>query len=100
MDIPVRLFRSGDFQPEILSSGIFRPEGAGSISQASVVTLQVIGQRSDNVGITQFQVRRNLVDPLGYEILAEVTNASDLPVECRFEIDLNLPRRFPSIPCR
>lgn len=47
------------------------------------------GTHVGNVGITQFQVRRSLIDPLGYEILAEVTNASDEPVECRLEIDLN-----------
>ncbi len=47
------------------------------------------GTNAGNVGITQFQTRRSLIDPLGYEILAEVTNASDEPVECRLEIDLN-----------
>ena len=47
------------------------------------------GSNAGNVGITQFQVRRSLIDPLGYEILAEVTNASDDAVECRLEIDLN-----------
>ena len=47
------------------------------------------GTNSGNVGITQFQTRRSLIDPLGYEILAEVTNASEEPVECRLEIDLN-----------
>ena len=55
----------------------------------SPVTLHIIGERSGNVGIVQFQVRRSLVDPLGYEILAEVRNASDTPVECRFEVELN-----------
>lgn len=47
------------------------------------------GTNAGNVGITQFQVRRSLIDPLGYEILTEVTNASDDSVECRLEIDLN-----------
>ncbi len=42
-----------------------------------------------NVGITRFQVRRSLIDLLGYEILVEVTNLSDEPIECRLEIDLN-----------
>ena len=50
---------------------------------------EIVGQRSVNAGITQFQVRRSLLDPIGYEILAEVTNASDQPLECRFEVDLN-----------
>ena len=53
------------------------------------VTLHIVGTRSANVGITQFQVRRSLIDPLGYEILAEVSNSSDEPSECRFEVELN-----------
>ncbi len=60
-----------------------RGEGTGKVK------LHIIGERTSNVGIVQFQVRRSLVDPLGYEILAEVRNASDKPVECRFEVDLN-----------
>ena len=67
------------------------PKSGGE--ETGTVTIHVIGERSENVGITQFQVRRSLVDPLGYEILAEVTNASDTPVECRFEIDLMSPSR-------
>jgi len=69
--------------------------GADGLAQ---VTLRVVGERSSNLGITQFQVRRSLVDPLGYEILAEVTNASEGPVECRFEIDLTSPSRDTSEP--
>ncbi len=53
------------------------------------MTVLRFGSNVGNVGITQFQVRRSLIDPLGYEILAEVTNASDEAVECRLEIDLN-----------
>ncbi len=48
-----------------------------------------IGDKADNVGITRFQVRRSLQDPLGYEILVEVRNATDALVECRLELDLN-----------
>lgn len=62
--------------------------GAATESLAPV-KLQIVGTRAGNVGITQFQVRRSLVDPLGYEILAEVINAADQPAECRFEVDLN-----------
>lgn len=64
------------------------PNDNASPDSANIVSLHLIGQRSDNIGITQFQVRRSLIDPLGYEILAEVTNASEQPAECRFEIDL------------
>ena len=53
------------------------------------VQIVSVGQRTGNVAITAFQVRRSLLDPIGYEILVEVVNHSDDPVECRFEIDLN-----------
>ena len=46
------------------------------------------GSSTDNVGITQFQVRRSLLDPVGYEILIEVSNFSDEPVECRLDLEL------------
>lgn len=42
-----------------------------------------------NVGITQFQVRRSLIDPLGYEILVAVRNASPHAVRCRVELELD-----------
>lgn len=51
--------------------------------------LRIFGADSGNIGITQFQVRRSLVDPLGYEILTSVKNASNRPVECRLELELN-----------
>jgi len=51
--------------------------------------MRTVGTRAGNVGITNFQVRRSLLDPIGYEILTEVTAATDEPVECRLEIDLN-----------
>lgn len=80
----------------VLSDGCF--EGAGDLGSTTGTTaapesvkldLRLIGERTANAGITQFQVRRSLVDPLGYEILAEVTNAADQPLECRFEVDLD-----------
>lgn len=73
-----------------ISEAITPPASPPVASDAVVspVSLHVVGERSDNLGITQFQVRRSLVDPLGYEILVEVTNASEKPVECRFEVDL------------
>jgi hypothetical protein len=71
----------------ILTDGCF--EGADKLAEAPDVQLVAVGQRTGNVGITRFQVRRSLTDPVGYEILAEVVNHSDEPVECRLEIDLN-----------
>jgi hypothetical protein len=53
------------------------------------VKVIAVGQRTGNVAITAFQVRRSLSTPIGYEILAEVVNHSDEPVECRLQIDLD-----------
>jgi len=59
------------------------------IAKMDHVQVVGVGQRTGNVAITAFQARRSLLDPIGYEILAEVVNYSDEEVECRFEIDLN-----------
>lgn len=42
-----------------------------------------------NVGITQFQARRSLVDALGYQILVSALNASDNEIQCRLELELD-----------
>jgi len=53
------------------------------------ISWQVFATEAQNVGITQFQVRRSLVDMLGYEVLASVKNASDQNLKCRLEISLD-----------
>jgi hypothetical protein len=65
--------------------------GAGleQVRENEDVQVVLVANRTGNVGITAFQVRRSLLDPIGYEILAEVVNHSDDPVECRLELDLN-----------
>ncbi len=42
-----------------------------------------------NVGISQLQVRRSLTDPLGYETLVSVKNASSVAASCRLELTLD-----------
>jgi hypothetical protein len=71
----------------VVSDGCF-PESE-KLADDRLVELRTVGTRVANVGITNFQVRRSLLDPIGYEILTEVTNSSDEPVECRLEIELN-----------
>jgi hypothetical protein len=62
---------------------------AGSIGHDSpVIEYRYFGSEAANVGITQFQVRRSLVDPLGYEILVGVRNAGASAVKCRVELEL------------
>jgi hypothetical protein len=57
---------------------------------------------ASNIGITRFQVRRSLIDPLGYEVLVSVKNASLLAVKGRLELELDgapvdiLPLDLPS----
>lgn len=63
--------------------------GAETGDAAPPVEIRIFGSRAGNVGIVRFQVRRNPADPLGYEILAAVKNASDSPVRCRLEITLD-----------
>ena len=59
-----------------------------SIRRANDVTIVAIGKKTGNAAITRFQARRSLLDPIGYQILAEVQNASDEIIETRFELDL------------
>lgn len=71
----------------VLTDGGF--EGSETLAREPDIEIVSVGKQTANVGITRFQVRRSLTDPVGYEILAEVLNASDKPVECRLNIDLN-----------
>jgi von Willebrand factor type A domain/Aerotolerance regulator N-terminal len=71
----------------VLTDGCF-PEFEALV-KADDVELVGVGKKTGNVGITRYQVRRSLNDPIGYEILVEVMNNSEDPVECRLEIDLN-----------
>jgi len=54
-------------------------EGAADLARAADVSFVAVGQKTPNIGITRFQVRRSTIDPIGYEILAEVENLSDEP---------------------
>ncbi|HQU42123.1 MAG: hypothetical protein B7Z73_01955 [Planctomycetia bacterium 21-64-5] len=71
----------------VLTDGCF--DAAAALSEAKDVDLAAVGSPAANVGITRFQVRRSLLDPIGYEILVEVQNASAGPAECRMELDLD-----------
>ncbi|MBL8810516.1 MAG: VWA domain-containing protein [Planctomycetaceae bacterium] len=53
------------------------------------VQYRVFGTDSSNLGITQFQARRSLIDPVGYEILVSVQNSSFETITCRLELSLD-----------
>ncbi len=48
-----------------------------------------IGEDSDNVGITQFRVRKSIVNAFDYETLLTVVNASDEEKKCSVELYFN-----------
>lgn len=48
-----------------------------------------IGEKSDNVGITQFRVRKSIVNAFDYETLLTVVNASDEEKQCSVELYFN-----------
>ncbi len=71
----------------VLSDAAF--EGAADLARGEDVELISIGKMTGNAGITRLQARRSLLDPIGYEILVEVVNASDEPLSFRLELDLD-----------
>lgn len=48
-----------------------------------------IGEDNDNVGITQFRVRKSIVNVFDYETLLTVVNASDKEKKCSVELYFN-----------
>jgi hypothetical protein len=71
----------------LVSDGCFVE--AKTLADEQHVELITVGTKAANVGITQFQARRSLVDTIGYQVQLEVQNFSDEPAECRLEIDLD-----------
>jgi hypothetical protein len=57
--------------------------------ETNTVEYRAFGSNASNVGITQFQTRRSMVDAVGYELLVQVRNASDQSIQCRLEIELD-----------
>ncbi len=69
--------------------------GASAVDQADdhhespKVHFELFGTEVSNIGITQLQVRRSLIDSIGYEVLVAVRNASGSSARCRLELELN-----------
>ena len=93
--------RAGDVNPLIDGAGPEITEVSGNHNRGTdvprspemtpklSVEYRLFATDASNVGITQLQVRRSLIDPLGYEILASVHNASANTVSCRLELSLD-----------
>ncbi len=70
----------------VLTDGGF--DGVAELARQDDIDLIGLGKKTGNIGITRLQARRSLLDPIGYEILVEVANASDEPAAFRLELDL------------
>jgi hypothetical protein len=60
-----------------------------ALADAADVVLIAVGTEVPNLAITRLQVRRSLIDPIGYDTLVEVVNHSSADAESRLEIELN-----------
>ena len=59
-----------------------------SLQDDSDVTVYGFGEETNNTAITSFQVRRSIADVTSYQVMVEVTNFGDEPVECRLDLEL------------
>ena len=71
----------------VVSDGCFT--GAAALAAEDQIMWSQIGASSANVGITRFQVRRSLLDPITYQILIEVGNFGDESLDCSLDLKLN-----------
>lgn len=97
-DAPARMTAAVELARRLLSGSPKTPrivvltdaafDAAAELAGSSDVELVALGARTGNVGITQLQARRSVVDPVGYEIMVEVENAADEPAQLRLELEL------------
>lgn len=81
---------AGNQPAEVNEGSKDNPEALADADSPSIaVHWEIFATEANNVGITQFQARRSLGDPLGYEILTSVFNASSEAISVRLEITLN-----------
>ena len=58
-------------------------DNAQQLLSDSTVTLYGVGGPRDNIGITWYQVRRSLLDAVGYQLLIDVTSGPARPAVAR-----------------
>ncbi len=59
-----------------------------NLQQSDAITVYGLGTPQDNLAITQFQVRRSLLDAIGYQVLVEVSNLGEQAQKLRLELHL------------
>jgi hypothetical protein len=83
-----RLLADEEQQGEILvlTDGCF--DQLADVQAHKRVKVYGVAAAQDNVAITRYQVRRSLLDAVGYQILIDVTNFSKDKRACRVELNL------------
>ena len=71
----------------VVTDGCF--DDAVEIAAEENVVWSQVGGVIENIGLTRFQVRRSLLDPIGFQVLVEVTNYSDVAKECSLDLIFN-----------
>ncbi len=70
----------------VLTDGCF--DNLAELQASEHVQVYGVGSQQDNVAITRYQVRRSLLDAIGYQVLIDVSNFSDQERSCRVELNL------------
>lgn len=70
----------------VLTDGCF--EDFEAIQSNPLVKIYGVGTAQSNTSITRYQVRRSVVDSVGYQVLIEVTNSGLEEVKTKLEISL------------
>ncbi len=71
----------------VVTDGCFA--NAATLASDEKVVWAQVGDAMDNIGITRFQVRRSLLDPIGFQILVEVSNFSTLETDTSLDLNFN-----------
>jgi hypothetical protein len=70
----------------VITDGCF--EQLADVQARKRVKVYGVATARDNVAITRYQVRRSLIDAVGYQILVDITNFSKEKRACRVELNL------------
>jgi hypothetical protein len=88
-ELDLAFSNAANFHTSLKDDNTDNSNSAQSDESSPTVDYQIFATDAANIGITQFQVRRSLNDPIAYEIFARVKNASSAAVTCRLELSLN-----------
>ncbi|MEM8735578.1 MAG: BatA and WFA domain-containing protein [Planctomycetota bacterium] len=77
----------GNVETIVLTDGC--SPGLSEWEDDETVQIYGVGEAADNLAITRYQVRRSVVDAIGYQVLVDVTNFGVEKAETRLELDLD-----------